>query len=822
VIVARGGEDARAAAERALEGGDPSLALRYAKELLARIPRSPIGLVLAADAAEASFLDDEAATYLAELAEVVPWQPEIWLRLGLARQRAGKEPSEVREALSHAAGEQSAPRVATAAAVALADIDLELGDATRALVWLDRVRDATDVNVLERRAMALLELGDVEGARQAAATLDVPGALEGRRALLFGRLLAHAGGDATPYLLRAYILEQKGAARALSTYIASAGPRAAEAVREVIDALGELDAPLFRAAFAQARGDRHGSLEALAAAAAQGDAEAARALASLALELRDAAALRRAHEALSVAGLSFSEIERAIVLASGLLDEGRAGEALDALDGAGEQPWAVELRAAAVGSWAPEGGMANVPAVLGEIRRAARELDDARALLATEALAVEAERPLRVAVMGEFNAGKSTFVNALVGADIAPTGVLPTTATLHHVVFSPDPFARIIVEGGPERVVSPERLRGALDEVHRSGAAVTRVTVGLPLERLRHIELIDTPGFNAPNIAHAASAREALAEVHLSLWLLDASQAWKETERVVLAEVKAQGVPVQFIVNKLDRIQEAERPAVLAYVREKLGETGLASIAPIVCASSRLALAGRLGDADALERSGWAAIEAMVEQVVVGRAAQLKDAALRRRARQLIAPMLERGHELAAAEVAAARADAQRRAALVQGAAKLARETNAAVRAAARALDAPRRALTDDLAPLGEGDAAAPASRSYAAHRAVQRLALPLAQALLSIALPEDEHPGEALEAARPAAAAALHGLVLGLARPVDIVTLPAERLVEAVSPPVIVALQSATSRWNPPARAAAPLALRLQALSAALAGSAP
>ena len=42
----------------------------------------------------------------------------------------------------------------------------------------------------------------------------------------------------------------------------------------------------------------------------------------------------------------------------------------------------------------------------------------------------ELDRPLVLAILGEFNAGKSTLVNAFVGADVAPTGILPTTATL--------------------------------------------------------------------------------------------------------------------------------------------------------------------------------------------------------------------------------------------------------------------------------------------------------------------------------------------------------------------------------------------------------
>ncbi len=819
VIVARGADEFRAAAERALASGDGSLALQHAREVLARVPRSPLGLLLAAEAAERSFLDEQAAQYLAELVDVVPWSAEAWLRLGLARLRAGLGEAEVREALGRAAVDLSAPVIAARAAVVLADLDLDSGDPTRALAWLDRVKDVPDPLVLERRATALLDLGEIDAAREAASTLDAPGPLDSRRLLLFGRLAAQAGQDATPLLLRACILEQKGAARALASYLATGGPEVVEAVTDVLRALGELESPLFRAALAQAQGDRRGSLDALGAAADTGDVEAARALGALAVEARDVDALARAHRALEAAGGTRPAVELAIVAGAARLAGGDLKGALDALEVAGEQPWAAALRAEVMGRWVPAVGLSDVPGVLGELRRAARALDDARALLATESLAVEAERPLRVAIMGEFNAGKSTFVNALLGAEIAPTGVLPTTATLHHVVFSPDPFARIVLAKGPERVVPPDRLRAALSEVHAAGAVVQRVTVGYPLERLRHIEIIDTPGFNAPNTDHAASAREALAEVHIVIWLMDASQPWKESERAILGEVRAVGVPAQVVVNKLDRVPEAERPRVLAYVGEKLAETGLVSLMPFIWASSRQALAGRLGDESALSLSNWSAVEGVVGEIV-SQAPALRDAALRRRARELLGPLLERARGMAAAEVESARAESETRASLVQAAAWLAREQAAAARAVARALDVPRRALIDDLAPLGQGDAAA--SRSYAAQRTAQRLAGPVAAALAQVATPIEAHRQAAIDASLPAIEAALHGLVCGLPKPAEVGDLSIDRLLEATLLPARGALERESARGVASrAGAAAALVLRCAALETALRGAA-
>src|SRR5215468_5983641 len=60
---------------------------------------------------------------------------------------------------------------------------------------------------------------------------------------------------------------------------------------------------------------------------------------------------------------------------------------------------------------------------------------------------IEAER-FHLVVLGEFNHGKSTFVNALLGASVLPTGITPTTAAINHVVWSAEPRAKAILADG--------------------------------------------------------------------------------------------------------------------------------------------------------------------------------------------------------------------------------------------------------------------------------------------------------------------------------------------------------------------------------------
>src|SRR6476469_10756442 len=67
----------------------------------------------------------------------------------------------------------------------------------------------------------------------------------------------------------------------------------------------------------------------------------------------------------------------------------------------------------------------------------------ARDIRTTRIPKIESEK-FHLVVLGEFNHGKSTFVNALLGQDILPTGITPTTAAINHVIYSPHIKARVV------------------------------------------------------------------------------------------------------------------------------------------------------------------------------------------------------------------------------------------------------------------------------------------------------------------------------------------------------------------------------------------
>lgn len=739
--------------EEALAKGDPMRARQAAKAILVRVPHSPLGLALLADACEAARLDAELALTLEELASRVASRGEIWVRLGRARERVGSPPEETRDAFLRAlAVAEPGSEARREALLWLADLDLSHGDGARAELWLERLADRKHKDVALRRAEARLLQNDIEGARAALDGLETD-PTDGRAALLRGRALA-IGGDpsAFPLLLRAMVLEVPGATEALSSALAwlATDEVTRAKIRTVVEGRGEHELARWKAAFARAEGRHEEARAALVAAVRSGDTSAARPLLDSALEDQDHASLAVALSALaaSVPAAKLAEDPvvrdaRRLPSPARLRDPGEAPAILDALatvETTRARPWADSARMTALSGWIPTSGApGDWTAILTRLDRHARALHALESTAKVAELAVERSRPVRVAIVGEFNAGKSTFINAVMGADVAPTGVLPTTATLHHLRYAPDPFARIQFYEGDvkERIVPSSELREALKNSDTGN--VKRVEILMPIASLTRVEILDTPGFNAPDQRHTDAARSAFEEADAAIWLLDAGQPLKQSERRILEEAKTAKLPVQILVNKADRLKPEDLAKVMTTVAESLDETGLRSWSDTIPLSARLALQGKLGDADALAKSGWSEVQRLLDEQIIGRSDELKERGLRRRGGRVVADLLERAREQAAEERAAIEAARARAQDLALRASKLEREADDAAQVVAGALAGVAADWKRDLDVVVTGRDTAqaeadPVLTRYRIDRAVTRLAQPLARVLASIA----------------------------------------------------------------------------------------
>jgi len=201
----------------------------------------------------------------------------------------------------------------------------------------------------------------------------------------------------------------------------------------------------------------------------------------------------------------------------------------------------------------------------------------ARDIRTTRIPKLESER-FHLVVLGEFNHGKSTFVNALLGSDILPTGITPTTASINHVVWAPTPTARVVLTGGESKQLDPHQLKEWVTVAGGHANEVAYVELGYPSELLKnHVVLVDTPGVNDLNEQRAEVTYGYVPRADAVVFLLDAGQALKDSEREFLRSrvLESARDRLIFVLGKMDMLSVDERAAVLDYVT-----TGLAKMMP--------------------------------------------------------------------------------------------------------------------------------------------------------------------------------------------------------------------------------------------------
>jgi small GTP-binding protein len=286
---------------------------------------------------------------------------------------------------------------------------------------------------------------------------------------------------------------------------------------------------------------------------------------------------------------------------------------------------------------APPGGAHELYALLSQAHRLFARTRELAELSPEAGRLVEIlDRPLLVTVMGEFNSGKSTFVNALIGEEVAPMGITPTTATINVLKYGAERKGRVVYHDDEVREVAwadvPKLLKG-LDAAEAKRIRVVEVLY--PLETLQRVNVVDTPGLNSIHPEHEETARKFIAEADAVLWLFTVDQAAKATEGEALGKIKAAGKKILGVINKIDRCSPEELERIMTHVRNALGEH-LETIVPFAAREALRARKADPADEAQLAASNYPALASALEERFFSRARAIKREAATTRLRQLL------------------------------------------------------------------------------------------------------------------------------------------------------------------------------------------
>src|SRR5262245_59310377 len=186
-------------------------------------------------------------------------------------------------------------------------------------------------------------------------------------------------------------------------------------------------------------------------------------------------------------------------------------------------------------------------------------------------------------IAGEFNSGKSSFINALLGDKVLAEGVTPTTDRITLLRYGAEPGETSLEEFLLER--------------------------DFPADVLKRLTIVDTPGTNAIIRRHEELTRDFIPRSDLVLFVTSADRPFTESERAFLAAIQEWGKKIVIVLNKVDLLEPHEVEQVVGFIRENTRDL-LGFTPEVFPVSARLAQRARNGSGDeAWQASRFEAIE---------------------------------------------------------------------------------------------------------------------------------------------------------------------------------------------------------------------
>lgn len=221
-------------------------------------------------------------------------------------------------------------------------------------------------------------------------------------------------------------------------------------------------------------------------------------------------------------------------------------------------------------------------------------IDGERAAAIADLVVKLAEDRFNMAVVGQFKRGKSSLMNAVIGRELLPTGVLPLTSAITAVCYGPREGvwlrrrdSRFEQEIGTEELTDWVTERG--NPGNEKGLVEARVEVPHPFLR-RGLYFVDTPGVGSASLENTETAFQFLSEADAVIFVTGVDSPLGGEEERFLRHIREQVSRLIIVVNKVDTVGEEERQEVLAYIGTRVAGIIGRDDVPVFPVSARIAL----------------------------------------------------------------------------------------------------------------------------------------------------------------------------------------------------------------------------------------
>ncbi|MEN8717500.1 MAG: dynamin family protein [Sulfurovum sp.] len=234
--------------------------------------------------------------------------------------------------------------------------------------------------------------------------------------------------------------------------------------------------------------------------------------------------------------------------------------------------------------------------LVGDIKRVQDKLLDERFMPSSQLketlnkLIRRARYPMEVAITGQFSAGKSTFLNALLSRNILPTGITPVTSKVNFINYGDEYKLKITYYSGAQEFAPIEAIADFTDQRQDEMKDIKYLTLYAPMDILKDISFVDTPGLNSQSQSDTDTTRKVLKNVGGIIWLTLIDNAGKQSEAEILEEYMEHFKDKTLcVLNQKDKFSQEQVDTTTKYVSEKFAKF-FSQVTPI---SAKMALDSR-------------------------------------------------------------------------------------------------------------------------------------------------------------------------------------------------------------------------------------
>jgi GTP-binding protein EngB required for normal cell division len=184
------------------------------------------------------------------------------------------------------------------------------------------------------------------------------------------------------------------------------------------------------------------------------------------------------------------------------------------------------------------------------------------------------ENPLiDVAILGQFKASKSSFINSLVGREILPVGVIPVTTVITRLQYGPQVRSMITYIDGTRSEIGIEELGKFISEAGNPSNSrnVDVVDIELPaLEAYPGLRMVDTPGLGSVFTYHKEVSENWLPEVGAAVLAISADRPLSEHDLNLIADLSHHTPMIVILLTKADLLSLDQQNEVVQFFQQTL------------------------------------------------------------------------------------------------------------------------------------------------------------------------------------------------------------------------------------------------------------